>query len=612
MKGILCALSVFLLSSPAIFGQRITVTVPAGGESWAVGSTHAIHWTHTGTMIGTVKIVLVQGGEWESVIVESTANDNSYGWTIPDTVAPGTYAVRVKTTDNAVMDLSADFTIQAAAEPMRVTSPHAGDQVCLGQSYDIVWNPGGYASKSVRIDLDSLAAGQPDILIAGPITNSGRFSGWAPTGIAAGSYLIKIRTTLPGNEAISGEFRIAVCAVSFGEPSGSCLTITKPAAGDRLAIGRTNEICWTVPEWATELCGNEVRISAVRQENGEEMEIAGHRSSASGSNSYNWFSIPTVYEDRLGEYQIRLISNTGKEALSGVFTLAAPGDIPAASCDFAIDSATLSSGESLDHGISFVKGADLNLTLTVNVRWNRIPAFTRDPARGSHRLEIYSVLAKELVSAGNNPANFFEGSADNSGMIRINVPIVLAADKVPDMIRDRFIPLEVRLIPSPSSHDADRFNNMREFKLRILNAPERPPDIVVEIDRSSLRAIRQHGLSKDFDQLSFYARFRVKNLARTEVGGPAKPIANVPFRFRIRDASEDPTQGHRETWVMAEVRADRWTEAVIDHTGKNTIPWRGNSWGAKIFGVNVDPDNTLKEKNRDNNYAEIEFTASAE
>jgi len=66
-------------------GDWITVTDPNGGENWEVGTSHPITW-NSSQGIDTVKIRFsTNGGSNWTTIVESTANDGSYSWTIPDT-----------------------------------------------------------------------------------------------------------------------------------------------------------------------------------------------------------------------------------------------------------------------------------------------------------------------------------------------------------------------------------------------------------------------------------------------------------------------------------------------------------------------------------------------
>ncbi len=99
---------------------RITVTSPHSGQTWNKGNTCAITWTKTGTMNSNVKIRLMRGGTKVLAITNSTANDGSYSWTIPSSLANGSYYIRVKTTDNAVYDDSNEFNITDTTAPASI------------------------------------------------------------------------------------------------------------------------------------------------------------------------------------------------------------------------------------------------------------------------------------------------------------------------------------------------------------------------------------------------------------------------------------------------------------------------------------------------------------
>lgn len=73
----------------------ITITSPNGGEQWVKGSTHAVKWSHTGT-VGNVKIEYStnNGGAW-STISASTSNDGTENWILPNTTS-SQCLVRVK------------------------------------------------------------------------------------------------------------------------------------------------------------------------------------------------------------------------------------------------------------------------------------------------------------------------------------------------------------------------------------------------------------------------------------------------------------------------------------------------------------------------------------
>ena len=111
----------------------ITVTVPNGGEIWAVGQTKDITWTSIGVP-GNVSISInfsFPGGPWET-IATGTANDGIHPW--PVTV-PTTTSARIRIindTDPSVGDTSdANFTISNIIAPEEVVVLRTGDDAQL-------------------------------------------------------------------------------------------------------------------------------------------------------------------------------------------------------------------------------------------------------------------------------------------------------------------------------------------------------------------------------------------------------------------------------------------------------------------------------------------------
>ncbi len=75
--------AVFSIVAPTT--SSLTITSPNGGEEWEVGSTHDITWTSTGT-VGNVRIrYSTDGGSNWIIVTNSTPNDGSFSWTVPNT-----------------------------------------------------------------------------------------------------------------------------------------------------------------------------------------------------------------------------------------------------------------------------------------------------------------------------------------------------------------------------------------------------------------------------------------------------------------------------------------------------------------------------------------------
>jgi len=116
MRKFLLWAFLFSLGTSWLAAQTITVTSPTGGDSWCPGTPHTITWTKTGRMQATVAIRLRAADSPESApavvtIANGEANDGSFPWTVPASVAPGEYFIRVRTDDSTVIGDSPVFKI---------------------------------------------------------------------------------------------------------------------------------------------------------------------------------------------------------------------------------------------------------------------------------------------------------------------------------------------------------------------------------------------------------------------------------------------------------------------------------------------------------------------
>jgi hypothetical protein len=65
----------------------LQITSPNGGESWITGGAQAITWVSQGTVAEVNLEFSLDGGASWTTIIEATANDGSYNWSIPDVVS---------------------------------------------------------------------------------------------------------------------------------------------------------------------------------------------------------------------------------------------------------------------------------------------------------------------------------------------------------------------------------------------------------------------------------------------------------------------------------------------------------------------------------------------
>ncbi len=222
------------------FAQTLTVTDPHSGDTWNKGNTYTIRWTKSGSMNANVKIRLMQGGRKVLAITDSTANDGSYSWTVPSSVANGSYYIRVKTIDNAVYDDGEVFTISNAASSspkITVTDPHSGDTWNKGNTYTIRWTKSGSMNANVKIRL--MQGGTKVLAITDSTANDGSYSWTVPSSVANGSYYIRVKTI---DNAVYDDGEVFTIS---NASSSKSLTVTYPNGGERIAAPGNIEIRWS-------------------------------------------------------------------------------------------------------------------------------------------------------------------------------------------------------------------------------------------------------------------------------------------------------------------------------------------------------------------------------
>lgn len=186
----------------------VTVTVPNGGENWAVGSVHHITWTATDN-VGVTSVDLhysTTGASGAfSLIAGGEANDGVYSWTVPDNPSADAY-VKVVAHDaaaNAGQDLSdSAFTISAPdtiTPTVTVWAPNGGETWAAGSTENITWNATDnvavtsvdlYYSNDGGTSFKSIATGE---------TNDGTYSWTVPNDPTTSAYVKVVAYDAAGN-----------------------------------------------------------------------------------------------------------------------------------------------------------------------------------------------------------------------------------------------------------------------------------------------------------------------------------------------------------------------------------------------------------------------------
>jgi|GEM_PF-932068 len=230
---------VFSIVSPV--SGSITVRSPNGGETWVAGSTQQIKWNSTGDINNvTIQYSTDNGTTWKT-IAQTTTNDGSYNWVVPDTVSDQCL-VRVTSNDNDLDPKPSDvsdavFSIVLPPEPtVKVTAPNGGEQLVVGSRFTITWYT-THSREDVQIEY-SINGGDSWTDITGATENNGKYD-WTVPDTPSDNCLVRISITggQPSDES-DGVFSIV-------PSSPSDITVTSPNGGETWTVGSLQEIKWT-------------------------------------------------------------------------------------------------------------------------------------------------------------------------------------------------------------------------------------------------------------------------------------------------------------------------------------------------------------------------------
>jgi hypothetical protein len=186
---------------------RLGITSPSAGEEWAQGSTHAITWDGTVTT-GSVRILLYQRAVLKATIAASAPNDGAFDWTVPATLLPGTYIVRVHWLANPaiVFGSSAAFSVIPTTGPLSVSTPYGPMPIAQGTVQQIQWD-GIPATGTVAIRLYQGAVLKG--VVAASTPNDGAFDWIVPPALAPGAYTLRVTwLSKPGVMGTSAIFAV--------------------------------------------------------------------------------------------------------------------------------------------------------------------------------------------------------------------------------------------------------------------------------------------------------------------------------------------------------------------------------------------------------------------
>jgi hypothetical protein len=211
----------------------LTVMAPNGGESWYLGSTHAITWSGTVPASETINVHLSRDGGESWVLLASVPNTGSYTWTA---TGPATAGARfhVDWTNNTLVGDSGDGNTALVAPALALTAPNGGETWYLGTAHTITWSSNLPAGDAINLELSSDGGATWSPLASAP--NTGSFD-WTASGPETAGLRFRASWAAMPMVADASDGDTALVA--------PVLTLTAPNGGETWYLGTAHTITWS-------------------------------------------------------------------------------------------------------------------------------------------------------------------------------------------------------------------------------------------------------------------------------------------------------------------------------------------------------------------------------
>ena len=272
------------------------VTSPVGGDTWELGTTHAITWLSNDTG-NRVTIELRFEGNPVSVITLDTLNDGSFEWSIPASL-PVSYGYRIWIRSLLNLENSDGYWSEpflaltsGAVATLSVIMPNGGETWSVGNTVSIDWSSTGDIG-DVRIEL--FKSGGYVSTIAASTANDGSYQWQLPTSLLSGDdYSVKVTSLVDNSVSDYGDGLFSIVGVS----EKATVTVTSPESGIVWEMSTSHLITWT---WS----GNVTFVKIELLKGGASVSTIVSNTSCDGS--FEW-----VVPDSLtagGDYKVRVSS----------------------------------------------------------------------------------------------------------------------------------------------------------------------------------------------------------------------------------------------------------------------------------------------------------------
>lgn len=224
--------------------EDIVVSYPNGGESWTAGNVKEISWYGSAEINNvTIKYSHNNGITWQTV-VQTTPNDGSYDWTIPDTPSDECL-VQISANDGDPDPVPSDMSdavfsiLKSTAGEFKVTSPNGGESWEVGSIHPVTWTGSGDIG-SIMIEY-SHDNGVTWSTVAAAASNTGTYDWPIPDTVSA-RCLLRITANDGGGDPKPSDVSDEV--FSIVHPSSPTIRVITPNGGEEAVIGLLYHITW--------------------------------------------------------------------------------------------------------------------------------------------------------------------------------------------------------------------------------------------------------------------------------------------------------------------------------------------------------------------------------
>jgi hypothetical protein len=309
----ICADSLFIMVSDFAFQsvndttpkpitvKQISISNPAAGEQWQVGTTKQIKWNACGINTVTLQYSISKGINWTTIASGINASTGVYDWTIPNNISD---SVIVKITDDSNAEINAVSDYFEIYQPsVEIVFPNGGEFLQAGSNVTIRWTSSLINYLNFEYSLDNGATWST---IANTVTASADTLVWnVPSNIHSVQCLIR---------AVNSED-----ATIFDQSNNpftiADLYLTKPVGNEYFQAGSKYQIAWSA---SSEISAVKLSFSTNQGLTWNGITGASNLNAATGS--FDW-NVPSNLSSNETRIRIQSVAHDSVQSISNDFTV---------------------------------------------------------------------------------------------------------------------------------------------------------------------------------------------------------------------------------------------------------------------------------------------------